>query len=173
LLDVSSYLYFPKTHTCFECYIRLQLRPVAESCFGHQPSDSGYTYDPQCPECSMFCRDRFICPQFISGEAIMAKELAMEHRQLILDRFKAGRLRSGEEKRKAKWAETPFAKGSILEAVFKKCVAGTTYTKLGKYLGAIGVANPKQYLTAMRRQDAHGLKWEFKDDEQGNIEINY
>jgi hypothetical protein len=173
LLDVSSYLYFAKTHTCYDCYATLRKKPLSESCFGKEQNGEGFAFDQETPECSMFCRDRFMCPQFISGEIDLAMELATEHRQLVIDRLKSERVLSDREKRTAKWQATPYRKGTILEAIFKKCHAGTTYKKLNKYMDAIGVDDHRRYMGQLRREDANGFTWRFTDDEEGNIKIEY
>ena len=71
--DVRSGLFFASTMVCRECYERGQAAPYQEWCFGkeNQVRDGKvvlYGFDAETEECSQFCPDRTICPQFLGGK---------------------------------------------------------------------------------------------------------
>jgi hypothetical protein len=61
--DVVQKRYFAETGICAGCYSKMKRN--LNTCFGKEQVDGQYGYDPSTQECSRFCPDRKICPEYV------------------------------------------------------------------------------------------------------------
>lgn len=76
-VDVAALLYFRSTKTCAKCYEDMKKSPFSQWCFGKRTEKDSkgkpvhYGYNPKTKHCSPedgLCKDRELCPLFVSGE---------------------------------------------------------------------------------------------------------
>src|SRR5215471_12629066 len=74
LAAIRSGRYIAETMTCRSCYQKMREKEPAESCFGKIKTSDHEGYSEQDVECSLHCKDRKVCRQFISEERSLMKE---------------------------------------------------------------------------------------------------
>lgn len=155
--DVLLYNYFPQTRRCFECYEKDRNAPYKKTCFGKRSRATKYGYDSMAIECKTMCADRKVCIMFVKGTVDMKRDLTEEHRQAALSLLHPFRPAKRPKNH-------PFRPGSLIYVAFEMCRKGTTKTRLQKYFEKHD-ANVGRALRVFRVGHCHGIRWDWKEQE--------
>lgn len=74
LAAIRAGRYVVQTMTCVACYQQMRKADPEESCFGKSKTPEHEGYSEKDVECTLHCRDRKVCSQFISEEKDTMKE---------------------------------------------------------------------------------------------------
>jgi len=161
--DVILFRYFPDTQVCHACYLLMEKDPGC--CFAKG-------YDPGHVDCFKLCPDRRVC-QFWTEESMpKTLRLSERNRHLALQFLKQHKVLKEKTKPRRKGEQHPFAKGSLVRACFDKVVKGTTLEALRKYCSSLG-ADFQLIFRKLRLEAARGYEWEWLEDDDGNIKIEF
>ena len=161
--QVSLFQFFPDTSVCSTCYVRMS--KDAATCFAKD-------YDAAHIDCFKYCPDRRVCRLWVEGPMPKIIRLGERNRHLALQFLQQNKVLKETSKKRRRKEKHPFTKGSIIRACFDKVHKGTTLDSLRAYCKSLG-ADFQLMFRKLRLEAASGYTWEWLEDDDGNIKIEF